>query len=111
MDYASFNPDYDSLKLTLWISGSIIALLLAVVAYFLRKQIEVSETLAIAVNNLTTTVKLIEKEQSERDPKTEARLNSHSESLGKVAERINRAENRLTRIESICRYHPHKEEG
>ena len=103
MDISAINPDYNSLKLTLWISGSLIALLLAVVAYFLKKQIEVSETLAIAVNNLTTTVKLIEKEQSERDPRTEKRLNDHSE-------RINKVEHRLTRIETVCKYNPHGEE-
>ena len=79
------------------------AFLLGVVAYFLKKQIEVSETLAIAVNNLTTTVKLIEKEQSERDPRTEKRLNDHSE-------RINKCEHRLTKMETACRYNHHNEE-
>ena len=98
MDYTSINPDYQSLKLTLWIAGAVISLLLAVVAYFLRKQIEVSETLAIAVNNLTTTVKLIEKEQSERDPRTEKRLNEHSD-------RLNKHDERLAQIETTCKIH------
>ena len=67
-------------------------MLLLVVAYFLRRQIEVQETLAIAVNNLTTTVKLIEQQQSERDPRTEKRLNEHSIKLGKHELQIARLE-------------------
>jgi hypothetical protein len=101
MDYASIYPDYQSLKLTLWISGAIISLLLVVVAYFLKKQITVSETLSIAVNHLTTMVKIIEQQQSERDPRTENRLNNHSH-------RLNKHDQRLTRVETKCKIH-HKE--
>lgn len=103
MDYTSINPDYQSLKLTLYIAGSVIVLLLGVVAYFLRKQIEVSETLVIVVNNLTTTVKLIEKEQSERDPRTEKRLNEHSVKL-------NKHELQIARLEMKCNINNKAEE-
>jgi hypothetical protein len=103
MEYASINPDYQSLKLTLWIAGGIISMLLFVVAYFLRKQIEVSETLAVAVNNLTTTVKLIEQQQSERDPRTENRLNEHSAKLGKH-------ELQIARLEMKCKINHTEEE-
>ena len=91
-------PDIESLKLTLWVAGGVISLLILIVAYFLRKQIEVSETLAIAVNHLTTTVKLIEKEQAERDPRTERRLDDHDD-------RIGTCEDRLTAMETMCSYH------
>lgn len=87
--------DIESLKLTLWIAGGVISLLILVVAYFLRRQIEVSETLAIAVNHLTTAVKLIEKEQAERDPRTEKRLGNHEE-------RIGHCEDRITVMETLC---------
>lgn len=82
------------LKLLLVLAGSLIGLLLLVLAFFLRKQITVSEDLTTAVNRLTIAVSLIEKEQSERDPKTEERLNNHSE-------RLKLAENRLTILETI----------
>ncbi len=101
MDYSSINPDYQSLKFILFIAGSIITLLLVVVAYFLRKQIEVSETLAIAVNNLTTTVKLIEKEQSSTNPKTEKRLDDHEIRIGE-------SEDRLAILETKCQYYHSK---
>ena len=91
------HPDIESLRMTLWAAGGVISMLITVVAYFLRKQIEVSETLAVAVNHLTTTVKLIEKEQAERDPRTERRLDDHDE-------RIGTCEDRLTAMETMCSY-------
>jgi beta-lactamase regulating signal transducer with metallopeptidase domain len=89
------NPDIETLKLTLWVAGGIITLLLMVVAYFLKKQISVSEVLTTAVNNLTTAVKLIEQQQSERDPRTERRLNEHSRELKEHKERIVKIETTL----------------
>lgn len=82
------------LKLLLVLAGSLIGLLLLVLAFFLRKQITVSEDLTTAVNRLTLAVSLIEKEQSERDPKTQERLNNHSDRLKVV-------ENRVTVLETI----------
>lgn len=102
IELAKANPDIETLKLTLWIAGGIITLLLAVVAYFLKKQISVSEILTTAVNNLTTAVKLIEQQQSERDPRTERRLNEH-------AGRLDEHDRRITRVETTCNLnHPKK---
>lgn len=95
IELAKSNPDIETLKLTLWIAGSIIALLLVVVAYFLKKQICVSEVLTTAVNNLTTAVKLIEQKQSERDPRTERRLNEHSRRLDEHDKQIVKIETTL----------------
>jgi len=98
IELAKANPDIETLKLTLWLAGGIITLLLLVVAYFLKKQIRVSEVLTMAVNNLITAVKLIEQQQSERDPRTERRLNEHSAIMKEQGERI-------IALESICKMH------
>jgi len=75
------NPGVETLKFAVGITGAIIALLLVIVAYFLRKQITVSESLTSAVNGLTLAVGVIQTQQNERDPRTERRLNSHSRQL------------------------------
>ncbi len=86
----------ETLKLAIWIAGIVISLLLAVVVFFLRKQISVSETLTMAVNNLTTAVEVIKTQQSERDPRTEKRLNDHARRLKEHGERIVVVEDRLS---------------
>ncbi len=82
------NPDLETLKLTLWIAGSIIALLMSVVAFFLRKQIFVSETLTLAINELTKAVTIQETKDKERHPLIDRRLNEHSAKLKEHGERI-----------------------
>jgi beta-lactamase regulating signal transducer with metallopeptidase domain len=89
------NPDIESLKLTLWIAGSVITLLLTVVAYFLNKQIKVQESLTKAVNSLTTAVTVLESQQAERHPVIERRLNDH-------ARRLDAHDRQITRIETTC---------
>jgi beta-lactamase regulating signal transducer with metallopeptidase domain len=89
------NPDVETLKLTLWAAGGIIALLLAVVAYFLKRQIAVSEILTRAVNNLTTAVTVLESQQKDRHPVIERRLNAH-------AKRLDEHDVRIARVETTC---------
>ena len=81
IELAKANPDIETLKLTLWIAGSIIIILMGIVAYFLGKQINVSELLTKAVNNLTTAVKILESQNSERHPVIVRRLNDHARRL------------------------------
>lgn len=87
--------DIETLKLTLWIAGSVIAALLGLVAYFLNKQITIQEVLAKAVNNLTTAVRLIEQHQTITDPIINRRLNDH-------ALRIDAHDKKLAIIETRC---------
>lgn len=75
------NPDLETLKLTLWVAAGLIMVLLAVVAYFLRKQISISETLTAAVNNLTTAVTVLESQNKDRHPVITKRLDDHARRL------------------------------
>lgn len=62
------NPDYETLRLTVFIIGAVLSVLLSVVAFFLKKQIEIQETLAKAVNNLTVAVTVLENQNRDRHP-------------------------------------------
>lgn len=86
------NPDYESLKLILFISGSLILVLLAVVGFFLRQQVTVSQNLTNAVNELTVAINVIQSQEKDRHPVHERRLNEHST-------RITNHENRIRVIE------------
>lgn len=92
------NPDYETLRLTVFIIGTVLSVLLSVVAFFLKKQIEIQETLTKAVNNLTTAVTVLENQNRDRHPIIERRLNEHSQ-------RLDIYENRLTKIETTCDFH------
>lgn len=89
------NPNYETLKLTLWIAGGVITLLLVVVAYFLSKQIDVSETLTKAVNSLTAAVMVLESQQRDRHPVIERRLNAH-------AGRLDEHDKEIVKIKTVC---------
>ena len=67
------NPDYETLRLTVFIIGAVLSVLLSVVAFFLKKQIEIQETLAKAVNNLTVAVTVLENQNRDRHPVIERR--------------------------------------
>lgn len=91
----SINPDIETLKLTLWIAGSVIGLMLAVIAFFLRKQVDASETLTKAVSALTNAVTILETQNSERAPVVERRLNEHARRLDEHEVRITVIETKL----------------
>lgn len=92
------NPDIETLKLTLWVAGSLITLLLSVVAYFLNKQIGVQEALTKAVNQLTTAVSVLESQNKDSHPRFERRLNAH-------AKRLDEHDRRITKAETTCKMH------
>src|SRR5690554_3378445 len=92
------NPDYETLKLTVFIIGGVLSMLLTIVAFFLKKQIEIQETLTKAVNNLTTAVTVLENQNRDRHPVIERRLNEHGH-------RLDIYENRLTKIETTCDFY------
>lgn len=96
------NPDLETLKITLWIAAGVISMLLIVVAFFLRKQIGVSEILTKAVDNLTQAVTVLQTKDAERNPVIQNRLNDHAKRLDSHAER-------LTTIETKCSIHHKKE--
>jgi beta-lactamase regulating signal transducer with metallopeptidase domain len=104
MEIAKANPDIESLKLILWLAGSVITLLLLIVSYFLSKQIKVQESLTKAVNSLTTAVTVLESQQAERHPVIQRRLNIHGQRLDKL-------DNRITKIETKCTYHHGEKTG
>lgn len=89
------NPDIETLKLTLWVSAGIISLLLVTVAFFLRKQIAVSETLTRAIDSLTRTVTVLETQNRERNPVIQKRLNEHADRLDRHGERLVKIETKL----------------
>lgn len=98
IEMAKANPDIESLKLLLLISGSVITLLLGIVTYFLIKQINVQEMLTKAVNQLTTAVAVMESQNNDKYPVIERRLNAH-------AAKFDDHEHRITNIEATCRFH------
>ena len=96
------NPDIESLKVILYLAGSVLTFLLLIVAYFLKKQISVQEVLAEAVNKLTTAVSVLESQNKDRYPVIERRLNDHAEQIDELGYRV-------TAIETTCKiYHQKK---
>jgi uncharacterized membrane protein YccC len=92
------NPDYETLRLTVVLAGILISVLLGVVAFFLKKQIAIQETLTQAVNNLTTAVTVLESQNKDRHPVIERRLNEH-------AHRLDNHDSRITKIETTCEFY------
>lgn len=99
IELAKANPDFETLKLTLWIASAIIALLLTavigVVVHLAKKQINVSEMLTNAVNKLTVAVSVLENQNKDRHPVIERRLNDHARRLDQHDKQIVRIETTL----------------
>lgn len=100
------NPDPEALKIVLYVAAVIITILLAIVGYFVRSQFSgekgridkltcVVETLKETVNTVKGIVDVIKKEQEERDPRTERRLNDHARKLSRHDKAIVRIETKL----------------
>lgn len=104
------NPDAETLKLFLIVSGALISILLVIIGYFIKHQFSDQElknkeqvgkiskmvdTLGQAVDNLKSVVDIIKAQQDDRDPRTERRLNEHGKKLEEH-------ENRLYIIETRC---------
>lgn len=87
------NPDIEGLKLTLWIAGCAMIVMVTIIGYFLRRQIDASEKLTDSVNNLVNVITAIETQININTPITEKRLNDHSV-------QIKGHEKRLTKIET-----------
>lgn len=68
------------------LSGSLIALLLLVIGFFLRRQVKVTETLNLSVVSLQTSVELLKNNQefhAEKHETIDKRLDAHSIRLSK----------------------------
>ncbi len=87
--------DYQILYLILSISGALILILLGIIGYFLKQQINASNALTNAVNGLNTNVIELQTLQDERHPVTERRLNAHAERLDCMEKKIVRIETKL----------------
>lgn len=92
------NPDIETLKTLIWLSGLLIGILLVIVSYFLSKQIQISETLTKAVNSLTTAVTVLESQNKDRYPVIEKRLDDHGRRLDEHSEK-------LSTIQTKCMYY------
>jgi cell shape-determining protein MreC len=116
IELAKATPDIETLKLVLWIATSIIGILLLIVGFYIRKSYsgqaeqfekisEMVDTLSETVNSLKTVVEVIKRQQEERDPRTEIRLNEHSKRLSVL-------EKEYTKLDTVCRFnHPRKNEN
>ncbi len=93
MNYASINPDLESLRLVVWLSGILISVLLAVVGYFLRQQGDASKALTDAVNKLRTAVEVLQMQGTLKYPVIDNSLKEHGQ-------KIEDHENRITKIET-----------
>lgn len=100
------NPDIETLKLTLWVAASLIALLIGIIAYLAKmkdssasKQVEklsaVVDTVQETVISLKSVVEVVKSQISEDRPRTEKRLNEHANRLDDQADR-------LARLETSC---------
>jgi len=111
------NPNLETLKIVLWIAIGVIALLIAIIGYFITEKFstdkeelnknEVSQqqqmdklsamidTVGKTVVNLEKIVEVIKNQQEERDPRTERRLNEHSRQIKELDKRV-------TKTELIC---------
>lgn len=86
-------------KFIVTLAGAAITILLAIVGYFLQKQVTVTETLIKAVNALTLTVELIQNNQDNstancgmKHAVIDTRLNKHSQILSEHDKAITRLE-------------------
>ena len=70
----SITNDIDGLKLALWIAGTVMGIMVSVIGYFLRRQIDASVKLTDAVNNLTLVVNTLQVQSNTTGPRNEARL-------------------------------------
>lgn len=100
------NPNLETLKIVMWVAVGIIVMLLAIVGYFVRvhlsgekgridKLTAVVDTLRETVTTIKGIVDIIKKEQEERDPRTERRLNDHACKLSRHDKAIVRIETKL----------------
>jgi cytochrome c-type biogenesis protein CcmH/NrfF len=85
-------PTLEDLKLTLWVAGVLIVVLVAIIAYFLKRQIEASTQLTKAVNDLTIVVNTLQVQATDNNPRIEKRLNEHSAKLKEMETRVVRLE-------------------
>lgn len=95
------NPDLETLKLILIISGSIILIMLAIVGYFIDRQIEASKALSDAVSALKIVVNTLKTQCDIQNPVFERRLNEHSRVIDDHGDR-------LTIIETEIKIHNKK---
>lgn len=87
------NPDLEQLKVILWIAGPLIVVMIAVIGYFIKQQIEASKAIANVVQQLNILVTELRTQNELLNPVFEKRLNHHSEN-------IEEHERRLTVIET-----------
>jgi hypothetical protein len=87
------NPDIEQLKIILWIAGPLILVMLGVIGYFIKQQVDASKAIADVVQQLNILVTELRTQNELLNPVFERRLNHHSES-------IEGHERRLTVIET-----------
>ena len=87
------NPDIEQLKIILWIAGPLILVMLGVIGYFIKQQIEASKAIANVVQQLNILVTELRTQNELLNPVIDRRLNHHSET-------IEGHERRLTVIET-----------
>jgi uncharacterized membrane protein len=82
------NPDFEQLKLIMWIGGPVLLVMLAIIGYFLKEQIVASKAIANAVNALNVVVTELKTQSSLQSPVIERRLNDHSNILKEHEKRL-----------------------
>lgn len=97
------NPDLEQLKLILWISGPMLFIMLTVIGYFLKQQIEASKAIADAVNALNIVVTELKTHSALEYPQTVTRLNAHSEKLDDHETRITIIETEHNHLHNLKR--------
>ena len=104
VDLPKANPDIESLKMWLWATMAILAVLVAIVGYFLSKRDEnISSMLANmgkVVNQLERVVSNIELNQSIRQPILDQELANHRKNIEEIQTDVEKIDIRLTTIEA-----------
>lgn len=102
MEFKS-NPDYETLKLIVLIAAGLITILLAIVGYFMKRQINIQETLINAVAQLTGSVKTMTALDNDRYPNTVKRLDSHAQAIKGLEEGFIKMKSRCEIIHPITK--------
>lgn len=84
----AITTDIQGLKIILWIAGFILTIMVGIIGYFLKQQIDASKDLTTAVNDLTKVVAVIQAQVNINNPVNEKRLNDHSGQLDDHEKRI-----------------------
>lgn len=101
IELAKANPDVETLKFALYVSGAMISMLLVIVGFFMAQQFKVIKTLQGTVNELAEVVAVIKNKQTWDRESCIFKHKAIDKKLEDHDKRLDKNENRITRLETL----------